>query len=445
MSVPPAPAIETPCLDALGHASESDLLDALQSWNDCVRRAQAVVAGLASEIARRSTPDLGYDGLAQRAGARTPENLVSQLTGTSVREARDLVAVGRVMDAAPPWLGDVGAGVSDGSLSIGVAAAITTGLGTPTADVAADDLLDAARRLVTEAPGLSPEQVARRAREARDELDAAGAQPREEALRAKRSLRWRRDADGMTHFHAVLDPESSAFVIPAIETVLAPRNGGPRFVDDAERARAKAVVDDPRTTEQLALDTLVELLRIAVSADPGRVYGQRKPLVRVHVAERDLAARTGSASVEGCDAPVSARSAERIACADGYTPIVVRPGGRLDVGLTKRLFTSRQREALAAYWGGCAIPGCDRPPSWCEAHHGIAWSLHGPTDLANGILLCRHHHMLMHNNGWRTDPPRSPGGRWWLHAPPGHTRHGQPVELVPKNPVMRRMLTAVRT
>ncbi len=444
MGVPAAPAIETPRLDVLAHASESELLDAMQGWTECVRRAQTVVAAFAAEIDKRSSRELGYDGLAQRAGARTPENLVSQLTGTSVREARDLVAVGRVLDAAPPWLGDVASGVGDGSLSIGAAAAITNGLGTPTADVAADDLLDAARRLVTEAPGLSPEQVARRAREARDELDAAGAQSREEALRAKRSLRWRRDASGLTHLHAVLDPESSAIVVPALETILAPRRGGPRFLDPDEVARADAIVNDPRTTEQLALDALVELLRIGVAADDGRIYGQRKPIVRVHVAERDLASRTGSAAIDGCDAPVSAATAERLGCADGYQPIVVRLDGSIDVGRAQRLFTDRQREALAAYWGGCAMPGCERPPSWCEAHHAIPWSLGGPTDVVNGILLCRHHHMLMHNNGWRIQAPPRPGGRWWLHPPPG-SGSTTPRELRSRNPVMRRLLAGARS
>ncbi|WP_242419678.1 HNH endonuclease signature motif containing protein, partial [Frankia sp. CpI1-P] len=32
------------------------------------------------------------------------------------------------------------------------------------------------------------------------------------------------------------------------------------------------------------------------------------------------------------------------------------------------------RRALAARDRGCTFPGCDRPPSWCEAHHVIHWT-----------------------------------------------------------------------
>ena len=35
-----------------------------------------------------------------------------------------------------------------------------------------------------------------------------------------------------------------------------------------------------------------------------------------------------------------------------------------------------------------------------EAHHIVPWSQGGRTDLANGILLCKFHHLLIHNNGW---------------------------------------------
>ena len=47
---------------------------------------------------------------------------------------------------------------------------------------------------------------------------------------------------------------------------------------------------------------------------------------------------------------------------------------------------------------GCRAEGCDRPPSWTEAHHLTKpWAEGGKTDLADGILLCGHHHRLAHH------------------------------------------------
>ena len=59
------------------------------------------------------------------------------------------------------------------------------------------------------------------------------------------------------------------------------------------------------------------------------------------------------------------------------------------------------RRAVYARDGGCAHPGCDRPPSWCEIHHLIPWELGGETTLGNSVMLCRVHHRLLHaDSGW---------------------------------------------
>ncbi|MCE3552081.1 HNH endonuclease, partial [Pseudonocardia sp. RS11V-5] len=50
--------------------------------------------------------------------------------------------------------------------------------------------------------------------------------------------------------------------------------------------------------------------------------------------------------------------------------------------------------------GGCAFPGCDRPPSWCEIHHVREWQHGGPTTLHNLVMLCAIHHRLIHHSHW---------------------------------------------
>jgi hypothetical protein len=438
VSLPAVPEIEVCDLSGLARASHQELMEGMRVWAAHVRSAESVVAAFAGEIDRRSSRDAGYDGLAASTGARGPEGLVSTLTGKSARDSRDLVTVGRLLDAPPVWLGDVAAGVADGSVSVGAAAAIVTGLGEPTADLGADDLLDAAQTLVAETAGLPPEKVAKRARELRDELDAAGIADREQRLHEMRSARiWKR-RDGLTEMHVIFAPEAAALVTDAFDIITAPRRHGPRFVDDAERVRADAIVKDPRTTEQLVHDALVEMVRIAAAADPGKLFGARKPAVRVHVDARDLQQREGAGHLEGQTVAVSIATVERLTCTGGYVPVIFTPGGPIDVGLTQRLFTTRQRIALAAIWGGCAHPDCDRPPSWCEAHHATEWDNGGPTDIANGVLLCRFHHMLTHNMGWTIRPPDRAGGTWLMYPPPGLPGVRKPIELTSKSPLHRK-------
>ena len=332
MSVLANHVIEVPDLSAVARVSDLALEGLLEQYAAASRQVAAGIAVISGEVARRSTRELGYDGLSQRTGDRTPEAFVARVTRVAGSEARDLVNVGRVIDTAAPWFVDVVDGVNSGDLTVGAAAAITNGLGAPGATVSADDLLDAAKTLVVEAATLPPEKVARRARELRDELDAAGVIDREAALRERRFLRLTPQADGMTRLFGLLDPESAALVSDAVDCVTSPRRGGPRFVDSEELARAEAIVDDPRSTEQIAVDALVDMVRIAGAADKGRVFGVRKPGVRVVVDARDLANGDGVAHIEGQTESVSVQTAERVACSTGYVPVVFRPGGPIDVG-----------------------------------------------------------------------------------------------------------------
>ncbi|PWC06048.1 HNH endonuclease signature motif containing protein [Mycetocola zhujimingii] len=98
---------------------------------------------------------------------------------------------------------------------------------------------------------------------------------------------------------------------------------------------------------------------------------------------------------------VSAATVERAMCVAELTAILL--GGDnvpFESSISMRLFNRRQRRALAARDGGCMFPGCDRPVSWTEAHHIVPWKTSKKTQVIDGILLCRHHHMLVHNNGW---------------------------------------------
>jgi hypothetical protein len=103
----------------------------------------------------------------------------------------------------------------------------------------------------------------------------------------------------------------------------------------------------------------------------------------------------------GWGGPISAATVRRIACDAGITRIITDPAGvPLDVGREHRTVTAGQWAALVARDRGCAFPGCTRPPEWCHAHHRIHWADGGATDLDNLVLLCGHHHRVIHHSGW---------------------------------------------
>ena len=437
--------------------TDDELIEAQRSVGEQRRLVDASAAILAAEIQHRSRRELGHGGLAQRRGARSAEVLIQQVTGVSQVDARSLVRVGTIvtqltaqpnadllpadslaaMDApSAPWLVCVAEAVSAGQLSVAAAEAIRVGLGEPGEQVTVEHLADAAEALVRDAREVTLERLAVSARARRDELDEAGIALREEQRRERRFLHLIPQADGMTRINGLLDPESAAIIGGAIDAITAPRRGGPRFVDPKEAARAKAIENDPRTTPQLALDGLVELIRVATLADRGRVLGAKRVGVRVHVAERDLRRGAGVARIEGQTEAISIATAERIACDNGVLPIAIGFNGHpLDVGRTQRTFTPRQRIALAARDGGCMINGCDRPPEWCEAHHIDEWMRdHGNTNLADGILLCRQHHMMLHNLGWKITRT----GSEYVLIPPEDSADRTPILLRPNPPVRLR-------
>jgi hypothetical protein len=404
----PAPAATWLGTDPSG-LDDDALLTGTRELGELRRTVDAALSAFAAEAKHRSRREDGFGGLAQRLGAGTPEKLVEQVSGVSKREAQTLVRVGQLLTVdADPWLAAVGTGVASGQVSLEKADVIRAGLGAPTDEVAADDLADAAQALAALAPSMPVEKLAARARELRDELDAANVRDRHRMLREKRYLTLTPLSDGMTRISGMLDPESAEIIGAAYDAATSPRRGGPRFIDTVSRERAERLVDDERTIGQIALDTLVDIIRIGGEVEPDRVLGSRRHAVRVLVTERDLRERTGAAFFGSRPDGVPLETADRHICDTGILPILFDDTGAdpLKAGVAKRLFTARQREALAARDGGCRFPGCDRPVSWTEAHHAIPWKSGGPTDIDNGVLLCRHHHMLTHDNGWaiRRDP-----------------------------------------
>lgn len=120
----------------------------------------------------------------------------------------------------------------------------------------------------------------------------------------------------------------------------------------------------------------------------------------------------------------------RLACESQLTRVVFGPQSTiLDAGRQKRIFSPSQTRAIIARDRHCQYPGCDEGPEFGEIHHSLEWYKHnGTTHVDLGLLLCWHHHGLVHDQG--TTIHRI-SGRWIFTTrhgatihPPGHSPPG---------------------
>jgi len=121
----------------------------------------------------------------------------------------------------------------------------------------------------------------------------------------------------------------------------------------------------------------------------------------------------------------------RLACDAEVIPVVLGTRGEvLDIGRAARTVTVPIWNALVARDHHCAFPSCTRPPVMCHAHHLHHWADHGATALHNLVLVCGHHHRVLHHTPWQarlnpddsrpdfSPPPRHHRPREWIRHRP---------------------------
>jgi hypothetical protein len=392
----------------------------------------ALQVACAAVVARRSDPALGFSGLARKNGFVNAESFVHSITGSTKAEATKLVRVGELLDSP------LGAAVTDGRISVEGANAVRVGLGDALASPGVVE------KLMHDTAGLDPDEIRRRARHTRESLDAEAIARAEKERRELRYFTARRHDDGVVRGSFAMSDEDGALILSIYQQATSPRTFGPRFVDTTTGVIDDPISEDPRTRGQKAADVFAGLLRIAAEVDENTVLGLHRPSVRVHVAAETIMRRTGHGSIEdGGDFPISWGTVERHLCASGVIGIAFDDDGNsLNVGRDQRLYTTKQKMILAARDGGCRFTSCDRPISWTEAHHIDYWDRdHGETSIDNGILLCRLHHLLVHDNNWIIARER---GDYWL-TPPLDVDPTQTPILMPSRQPLVRDLTRARS
>ena len=209
----------------------------------------------------------------------------------------------------------------------------------------------------------------------RHSVDAGGYARDQEKLAEQRGLRLNTAQDGCLLISGLLDPVGGAAVRTALEP-LAQREGD----------------HDDRNREQRYADALVEL---ATAGKPAEL--------QVTATIETLKRMAGAAAAEmEFSLPISSATVRRIACDCNVTRVLLSEESTvIDVGRSKRLVDGTLRKALAIRDKHCQWPGCERPASWCDGHHLVHWVDGGETNLDNCLLLCKRHHRMVHEGGWK--------------------------------------------
>jgi hypothetical protein len=213
-------------------------------------------------------------------------------------------------------------------------------------------------------------------------VDAAGALAEANHAYHRRYFHVSEPQDGIVRLDGVLDTEGGATLRTALQPFMKP------------------IKDDMRSYGQRSADALVELGRQG-SGSKRNGAGPRPQLI-IRASVDTLAGIPGAPAgeLEGGGA-VPAETVQRHACDSAIIRITGQ--GELDHELNhaSRTLPASTRRALESRDRHCVFPGCTRPPIWCDGHHLVWWTRGGATALPNLALMCRPHHRMVHEEGWR--------------------------------------------
>ena len=200
----------------------------------------------------------------------------------------------------------------------------------------------------------------------------------------QRYVKWSWEDDGSLVVRARLTADEGAAFVAAVESRCRRRRN--TYIEDV---RADALCDivtngGEDVTAEVVVHADVELL--TDEHEDGTCYVENGP-------------------------PMATEIVRRLGCDGRLRLIVERDGQQVGVGRATRAVGSSLRRALRARDRGCVFPGCTNR-RWVDAHHVRHWAHGGRTDLANLVELCRRHHRLVHEGGFRL---RFDNGRVTVH------------------------------
>ena len=212
----------------------------------------------------------------------------------------------------------------------------------------------------------------------------------------QRYLQYHYDEDGCLVIKARIPADQGALLVKALEKAMDKGMDAPDVSAETSDCGDKAEPIAARRADALANIAESYLQHGEASCSGGDRYQ-----VVVHVPAETL--RSTTAAHDPCiedGSRVSAETSRRLACDCSVVPVWENAKHEpLGIGRKTRSIPPSIRRALRLRDGGCRFPGCTNT-KFVDGHHIRHWADGGETNLSNLVLLCRHHHRLVHEGGY---------------------------------------------
>jgi hypothetical protein len=238
------------------------------------------------------------------------------------------------------------------------------------------------------------------------------------------------DEDGSLYLRARLAAEDGTVLVKALdaarERVLERRRQERAAAAASPEESIAGAADHVLPQPSLKVEALLDLAEASLAAPPGE-HAPEPARVVVHV-DADALTSDGRGRVELEDGPViSPETARRLGCDAEVVARIERDGLPLSAGRRRRTVPPALRRLLEARDDQtCCFPGCERRRH-LQAHHRTHWAHGGETSLDNLVLLCFHHHRLVHEGGYTIEDDGAGGLRF-------HNRYGVLSTASPPRP-----------
>jgi hypothetical protein len=424
-----------------GAASGDVLTDALGDLVDMLANDDPSVLDLAGQLARLRAVGRLIDrleaervrlvGVADRSGALADDGAATAAawlrrhSTSTANQSAQRARLARRLRQLPVIAAAFAAG------DLGVAHAVQ--IDRLASDIGVDQITDVQHELVTAAGQLRDvAEFTRLCAGWRHALRPDAADAADDRAYQHRRLSHSATLDGIFHLSGVFDAAAGATIATAINAYMRqdPPDTPPELRRDVRQRRA---------------DALHDIADAALAAlDDSKVAGV-KPRIVVRVNLADLLSdpdhpdhdrlpghrRSRSVSPPTLDwiGPIGPRLLAQLLDDAVITRVVFDSDGQpLDVGTATRVWPTAIRAAITERDRSCRFDPCDRLPEWCDIDHITPFSEGGATAVANGILLCRHHHRAKRRDGWW--PTLHPDSTvTWTH-PDGRTRTDPPPTVI---------------